>query len=78
MKIIVTASREDWEALLRALPRCPCGALAELELNGRVACIPCAASVRVGRCRTLEHADAAGAIMGALSPFEAAGRWEDG
>jgi hypothetical protein len=77
MDIVVSVSREAWEALLAALPRCPCGALAEVELNGRVACVPCAASVRRGRCRTLDHTHAMGAIVDALSPHVPAGKWTE-
>lgn len=75
MLVTVTVSSEAWEALLAALPRCPCRALAEVDLNGRRLCVPCAASIRRGKCRTLDHVDAADAIVEALAPHTP-GRWE--
>jgi hypothetical protein len=77
VNITIVLSEREWQALLAALPRCHCGALAEVELNGRRACVPCASSVRRGRCRTLEHADAADAIVEALSPHVPAGKWTE-
>jgi hypothetical protein len=76
MRVTVTLAVEAWESLLAALPHCPCGALADIELNAAKACVGCAASVRHGRCRTLEFVDAADAINEALSPFTPAGKWE--
>ena len=78
MRVTITANGADWQSLLDALPKCGCGAIAELELNGRRACCMCAASVRHGRCKTLPWADAATAIVDALSPHISDGRWEGG
>jgi hypothetical protein len=74
--VAVAASREQWESLLRALPRCRCGAVAEREVGGRVACAACVVGAPQMRTRALPHAAAAGAIAAALSPFEPDGQWE--
>jgi hypothetical protein len=76
MKITLTIEQRDLEALVALLPKCRCGTVAEVELNGRPACMTCALQVRRARCRTLPHADAAVAIQDALSPFIPSGRWE--
>jgi hypothetical protein len=74
MRVTLTAPAASLEALIGQLPRCvECTALAEVRLNGRPRCVGCAGRHRSGSCSTLPWADAAGAIIDALSPHEAAG-----
>lgn len=75
MKVTVTASRAAWEALLRALPRCPCGELAEVANRGNFACLGCAASSPRAVGKALEHIGAAMAVADALSPHVPTGQW---
>lgn len=77
MNVAITATREQWEALLAALPRCHCGQLAEVEHRGVHACVACASSSPRKLGTPLAHVDAAMAISDALSPFLPVGRWEN-
>lgn len=59
-RITVAATEKEWRALLALIPRCiECGALAEVMLNARPRCVPCAGRHRRGRCETPAWADIA-------------------
>ncbi len=70
----VSATTAELEAILRALPHCSCGGLAEVTLQERPRCVGCAAADPHGHCVPLPHASLALRIEDVLLPFLPRGR----
>jgi hypothetical protein len=67
----VRLTEREIRALLDLCPRCrECRARAEIIINKRALCVPCAGLVRVGKAESPPWADAADALECAISPHE--------
>jgi hypothetical protein len=75
-RVTVTASADDWRAILVALPRCGlCSARAAVTLDGHLRCVVCLPRPCLGRLESAAWAVAAEAVEAALSPHEPEGAW---
>jgi len=67
----IRLTEREIRGLLDLCPKCrECRTRAEIMINSRALCIPCAAAVRAGRAESPAWADAAETLDGALSPIE--------
>lgn len=67
----VRLTAREIRGLLDLCPRCrECSERAEIIINNRALCVPCASAIRVGNAESPAWADAAETLATAISPHE--------